>query len=150
MNFKTAGTPPISCKSSIRYFPLGFKFPRNGVSLDIFWKSSIPKSIFAVLQIAKICNTAFVDPPKTVINLTAFSIDFLVIISLGFISFLIKFKIELAIIFFSFDLSLLTAGFDELYGSDIPIASIADDMVLAVYIPPQAPGPGQALLIILS
>ena len=102
------------------------------------------------MQIAKICNTAFVDPPKTVINLTAFSIDFLVIISLGFISFLIKFKIELAIIFFSFDLSLLTAGFDELYGSDIPMASIADDMVLAVYIPPQAPGPGQALLIIFS
>ena len=27
----------------------------------------------------------------------------------------------------------------------MPIASIAEDMVFAVYIPPQAPAPGQAL-----
>ena len=32
--------------------------------------------MFAVLQIASICNTALVDPPRTVINRTAFSIDF--------------------------------------------------------------------------
>ena len=30
----------------------------------------------------------------------------------------------------------------------MPIASIAEDMVLAVYIPPQAPAPGQAFLTI--
>lgn len=33
-----------------------------------------------------------------------------------------------------------------LYGRDIPIASIADAMVFAVYIPPQAPAPGHEFL----
>ena len=32
----------------------------------------------------------------------------------------------------------------EEYGRLIPIASIAEDMVLAVYIPPHEPAPGQA------
>ena len=36
-----------------------------------------------------------------------------------------------------------SAGIDELYGSDMPSASIAEAMVLAVYMPPQAPAPGQ-------
>ena len=36
----------------------------------------------------------------------------------------------------------LSAGSDELYGSDSPSASIATAMVLAVYIPPHAPAPG--------
>ena len=91
-----------------------------------------------------------VDPPRTVINRTAFSIDFFVIISLGLISFFIKFTIDVAITFFSSSLFWLVAGFDELYGRDIPIASIADDIVFAVYIPPHAPAPGHALLIIFS
>ncbi len=33
---------------------------------------------------------------------------------------------------------------DDEYGTDMPSASIADAIVLAVYIPPHAPGPGQA------
>ena len=37
-----------------------------------------------------------------------------------------------------------SAGVDELYGSDMPSASIAEAIVLAVYMPPQAPAPGQA------
>ena len=37
--------------------------------------------------IAKKCNTELVDPPKTEINLNAFSIDFFVITSDGFMSF---------------------------------------------------------------
>ncbi len=41
------------------------------------------------------------------------------------------------------------AGMEELYGSDMPIASIAEAIVLAVYIPPQAPAPGQALRTML-
>ena len=42
--------------------------------------------------------------------------------------------------FFSFPV----AGLEELYGSAIPNASIAEAIVFAVYIPPQAPAPGQA------
>lgn len=34
-----------------------------------------------------------------------------------------------------------------LYGRDIPSASIADAIVLAVYMPPQAPAPGHELRI---
>src|SRR5690606_3617374 len=41
----------------------------------------------------------------------------------------------------------LMAGVEELKGNDIPKASIADAIVFAVYIPPQAPAPGQALCI---
>ena len=37
-----------------------------------------------------------------------------------------------------------SAGVDELSGSDMPSASIAAAIVLAVYMPPQAPAPGQA------
>jgi hypothetical protein len=37
-----------------------------------------------------------------------------------------------------------SAGTDELNGSDRPSASIATAIVLAVYMPPQAPAPGQA------
>ena len=36
------------------------------------------------------------------------------------------------------------AGMDAAPGMDIPMASIAEDMVLAVNIPAQAPSPGQA------
>ena len=39
-------------------------------------------------------------------------------------------------------------GLDEEDGKLIPRASIADDMVLAVYIPPHAPGPGIEFLMI--
>ena len=102
------------------------------------------------MQIAKICKTAFVDPPNTVINFTAFSTELFVKMSKGFISFSIRFSIDFEIIFFSSTLCLLTAGFEELNGKDKPIASIADAIVFAVYIPPQAPGPGHDLLITLS
>ena len=44
----------------------------------------------------------------------------------------------------SFCLSLLNAGLDEEFGKLMPSASIADAIVLAVYIPPHAPAPGHA------
>ncbi|MNE08824.1 hypothetical protein D3C80_1014830 [compost metagenome] len=68
-------------------------------------------------------------------------------ISLGLISFSNKTLIAFPASSHSFFLSSLKAGFDELYGKLIPKASIAEDIVLAVYIPPQAPGPGQEFLI---
>ena len=37
------------------------------------------------------------------------------------------------------------AGMEDEYGTERPRASIADAIVFAVYIPPQAPGPGHAL-----
>ena len=42
-------------------------------------------------------------------------------------------------------LSGSSAGMEELYGSVMPSASIADAIVLAVYMPPHAPAPGHEL-----
>ena len=103
------------------------------------------KSSFAALAMAKKCNTAFVDPPKTAIKRMAFSKALAVTISLGLISFSIKCFSAFPTRSHSSFLSGLTAGLDELYGKAIPKASMAEAMVLAVYIPPQAPAPGQAL-----
>ena len=55
----------------------------TGTRLRIRSKSSIVQSISAALVIAKKCRTALVDPPTAMITLTAFSIDFLVMMSRG-------------------------------------------------------------------
>ena len=55
---------------------------------------------------------------------------------------------------FNIDLMVTATGYkgqeyvvEELFGKQNPIASIAEAIVFAVYIPPQAPAPGQAFLI---
>ena len=60
------------------------------------------------------------------------------------INFFIAFPVSLDIEF----LILLFAGIEEENGNDIPNASIAEAIVFAVYIPPQAPDPGQDFFII--
>jgi hypothetical protein len=63
-------------------------------------------------------------------------------ISLGLISFsnkILAFPASRHSCFFS----SLRAGLEN-YSKLIPKASMAEDMVLAVYIPPQAPAPGHA------
>ena len=65
-------------------------------------------------------------------------------ISLGLISFSINNLIASPAFMASCFFSSPVAGFDELKGKVIPKASIADAIVFAVYIPPQAPAPGQA------
>src|SRR5688572_9545855 len=77
------------------------------------------------------------------ITTMAFSNAFLVMISEGLIFFSIRFLIALPAARHSFFFSSLNAGFDDEYGKLIPSASIAEDMVLAVYIPPHAPALGQ-------
>ena len=61
----------------------------TGTSLRMRSKSSIVQSISAALVIAKKCNTALVEPPTAMITLTAFSMDFLVMMSRGRKLFLI-------------------------------------------------------------
>ena len=77
----------------------------------------------------------------------AFSKDLRVTISRGLISFSIRIRICFPAAMHSSSLLLLIAGLDELYGNDIPKASIAEAIVFAVYIPPQAPAPGIDFLI---
>ena len=88
-----------------------------------------------------------VEPPRTAISRRAFSNDFFVTISKGFKSCSINPRKALPTDLQSSIFSILTAGLDELYGNPIPNASIAEAIVLAVYIPPHAPAPGQAFLI---
>ena len=110
--------------------------------------SESSNSISAVRAMAKRWSTALVEPPNKVISLNAFSSDFLVTMSLGFRSNSSSFSILLPATSHSMTFSALLAGLEELYGRVIPIASMALAMVLAVYIPPQAPGPGHACLTI--
>ncbi len=88
--------------------------------------------------------TALVDPPNAITTVSAFSNALSVMMSRGFKSFSNKARIAFAAFTDSFDFSLLSAGLDEVKGNAMPSASIADAIVLAVYIPPHAPAPGQA------
>ena len=68
-------------------------------------------------------------------------------ISLGLMSFAKSACIAIPAPIDSSCLSGLKAGLDALYGKLMPKASIALAIVLAVYIPPHAPAPGQAFSI---
>ena len=109
------------------------------------WQSSIVHSTPNALAMAIKCITALVEPPKTVKTVKAFSKDSRVTISLGFKSFSKRFLIAAPTRAHSSCLSRPTAGLEASPGKLIPIASIAELIVLAVYIPPQAPAPGIAL-----
>ena len=87
------------------------------------------------------CNTALVDPPNAITTAIEFSKAFFVIISLGLISRSSNFFIAAPASLQSCFLSLETASWLLLPGKLIPRASILDAIVLAVYIPPQDPGP---------
>ena len=67
------------------YFPPGFKSARYGVLLNILATSI--KSNLIPISFAKAgkCNAAFVEPPVAATIVAAFSKDFFVTISLGFI-----------------------------------------------------------------
>ena len=136
--------PPILTNSAITNFPLGFRSANTGTRCPIFWISSISNFTPAAHAIAKKCNTAFVDPPNAVITTMAFSIAFLVKISLGQIPFNANAIAALPASLASNFLLGETAAIAELLGKLNPIASIAHAIVFAVYIPPHDPGPGIA------
>ena len=107
-------------------------------------KSSSVISTFDALAIAKICNTALVDPPSAMTTVIAFSNASFVIISLGRMPFSSKLSTAAPARSQSRFLSSDTAACAELLGKLIPSASIADAIVFAVYIPPHDPAPGIA------
>lgn len=136
------------CKSSITYFPLGFKSAINGTLSLILWKSSSPNSIPHAFAIAIKCSTALVLPPVAITNTIAFSKLALVIMSLGLISRFINSNKYLPANRHSTFFSGSSAGVELEYGRLIPNASIALAIVFAVYIPPHAPGPGHEFFTI--
>ena len=108
-------------------------------------KSSRERSTLASWAIAIKCSTAFVDPPSAITIDIAFSKASFVIISLGFKSRLIKLLTAFPASKESNNFVFEVASCAELFGRLIPMASIAEAIVFAVYIPPHEPGPGIAL-----
>lgn len=145
---RSTHTTRTLCKSSITYFPLGFKSAMNGTLSLILWKSSSVTSIPHALAIAIRCSTAFVLPPVAMTNTIAFSKLFFVIMSLGLISRFISSSRYLPANRHSTFFNGSSAGVELEYGRLIPSASIALAIVLAVYIPPHAPGPGHEFFTI--
>ena len=81
-------------------------------------------------------------------TIIAFSKACRVKISLGLMSSLSRCLIDSPAASHSDIFAFDSAGLDEDPGRVMPITSIAVAMVFAVYIPPQAPPPGQALRMI--
>jgi hypothetical protein len=98
----------------------------------------------AAWAIARKCSTALVEPPVAMITATAFSIDLRVTMSRGLMSLRMASISTLADSLAEFIFSSCGLAMVDEYTSDTPRASKADDMVLAVYMPPQLPVPGTA------
>ena len=81
-------------------------------------------------------------PPNAITTTIAFSNASRVIMSRGLISFSNRYRIACPARRHSSSLAGSSAGIEPLYGRLMPNASIADAIVLAVYMPPQAPAPG--------
>ncbi len=108
-------------------------------------KSSSFSRTSADEAIARRCSTAFVDPPSAITTVIAFSNDLRVMMRRGVSPNLIKLTTAAPARPQSSRFWEETASCAELFGKLMPIASIADAMVLAVYIPEQDPGPGMAV-----
>ncbi len=107
-------------------------------------KSSIFRFTLAACAIASRCSTALVEPPSAITTAMAFSNAFFVMMSRGRMPLATRFitasPARCESVFFSSEI----AACAESCGRLMPSASIAEAMVLAVYIPPQEPGPGIA------
>mmetsp|Transcript_19236 Transcript_19236/g.59337 ORF Transcript_19236/g.59337 Transcript_19236/m.59337 type:complete len:219 (-) Transcript_19236:664-1320(-) len=142
--FMSAGVPPTLWRSSMTYLPEGFKSARSGVASETRWKSSNVRSTSTERAMAIMCSTALVEPPVTMIIVRAFSKAALVMMSFGLRSRSSSVRMALPARRHSSTFSGESAGELDEYGSDMPSASMAVAIVLAVYMPPHAPRPGHA------
>ncbi len=112
------------------------------------WRMRSKSSMFhgtpAACAIASQCSTALVEPPVAITTAIAFSSDLRVMMSFGrrFACTAATSTCMLCAALSRFSAS--SAAMVEEYGSDMPTASIEEDIVLAVYMPPHAPTPGSA------
>ena len=90
------------------------------------------------------CSTALVEPPTAIVTAIAFSNALRVNIWRGSICFRIALTSTSADFAALSAFSRSSAAIVEEYGRLMPIASMAEDIVFAVYMPPQEPAPGQA------
>ena len=90
------------------------------------------------------CSTALVEPPSTITIRMAFSNAALVMILRGVRLRSSRSQTARPAASHSSSFCGWTAGVEEVMGRAMPMVSMAAAMVLAVYMPPQAPAPGQA------
>ena len=134
--------PPILTRCDTPYFPEGLRSASTGTRLPILVKSSIESLTPAECAIARRWRTAFVEPPRAITTVMAFSNAFLVRMSLGRTPALRSATAASPARRQSSRFSGPTASWLELSGRLMPRASMADAIVFAVYIPPHEPGPG--------
>ena len=141
--FMTTGTPPTRSMSVMTKRPNGFTSAKCGTLSPMRLKSAKLSSTRASLAIANRCKTALVEPPRAIRTAIAFSKAGLVIMSREVMPWRNISTTASPEATANPSRRLSTAGGAALPGKDIPRASPIDAMVLAVYMPPQAPSPGQ-------
>ena len=108
------------------------------------------RSTPASFAIASRCSTALVEPPKAMVTAMAFSNASLVRIWRAVMPCRSISTTAIPLLRAKPSRRRSTAGGAAEPGSDMPSASAALAMVLAVNIPPQAPSPGQMAFSILA
>ena len=124
------------------YLPEGLKSASTGTRFPMRVKSSIDSFTPAVCAMASRCSTELVEPPSAMTVVIAFSNAFRLMMSRGRMPARARATAASPARRQSSFLSSLIAICAELLGRLMPSASIAEAMVLAVYMPPQAPAPG--------
>ncbi len=146
----TCGTPPTWWNSVVTKRPDGLRSHRTGTFARIASKSSRESGTSAAWAIAMRWSTAFVEPPIAITTAIAFSNASRVRIRRAVRPVRTASARTRAD---SAALSAFSASSAAIVDEPrrlMPIASKADDIVFAVYIPPQAPAPGMAFLSIAS
>src|SRR6266496_503665 len=111
-------------------------------------KSSSDNGTRAACAMASRCSTALVEPPTAITTAIAFSKALRVRMPLGTICLCTAASRTSADWAALSDFSKSSAAIVDEYGRLMPNASIAEDIVLAVYIPPHDPAPGQDLTVV--
>ena len=140
----TAGTPPAASSSSRSWGPLGRISQRCGVLRATSSKVLSGKGRPASLAMASRCRTVLDEPPRAMSTVIAFSNASRVRMSEGFRSSLTKPTTLPPLFFAILALEDETAKAVAHPGSDRPMDSATQAMVLAVYIPLHEPHPGKA------
>src|ERR1700723_4201564 len=122
--------PPTATSSDIEDAPLGRRAAKTGTSLPMRVKSSIFSLTPAEEAIANRCSTALVEPPSAITTVIAFSKDLPERIWRGVMLRLIRLTTAAPARWQSSRFWLEMASCAELFGKLIPIASIADALVL--------------------
>ena len=124
--------------------PLGFKSANRGVRAPTRVKSSSSSFTFAECAMASRCSTAFVEPPIAITSAMALRNASRVRMSEGRMPRRIKCNTARPASRQSRVLAAEMAFCAPLFVRLMPSASMAEAIVLAVYIPPHDPAPGIA------